>query len=90
MNSWRCHASGSAVPMILEGFKMKRFSAAKKYGARFAVSAVLLIPLMAHADVTAVTTAITAVGTDAATEGGAVLTLMVVIASFLWLRKPIR
>jgi hypothetical protein len=36
----------------------------------------------------AVTTAITGAGTDVATIGGAVLVVIITIATFMWLRRP--
>lgn len=55
---------------------------------RFALPAVLALPVAAHAEVpAAVTTAITTAGTDAGVIGAAVLVVLVGIAAFKWMRR---
>lgn len=42
----------------------------------------------AFADITGITSAITAAATDVGTIGSAILVVIVAIAAFAWLRKP--
>jgi hypothetical protein len=55
------------------------------------VVSLFLVPLQAMAEVpAAVTTAITTAVTDVTTIGTAILGVVVVIAAFFWMRRPIK
>lgn len=71
---------------------MKLYKQAKKYGAQVVLVGGILASTAAHAviDTTAVTTAITDSTAAIAVIGAAVLVLAVGVATWSWLKKPIK
>jgi len=71
---------------------MKYLNQAKRFGARVATAAVVAVtasPVFAAVDTTAVTDAVADAKTAVGVIGGAVLGVIVIVAMYKWLRRPI-